>query len=62
LGNTERLSLSSSANTSVEATERNSLLLLLDIIEIADGLLQRQVLDGGYGFEILIYNIHTGEF
>ena len=45
-GHTERLRLGSATNTAVEATERNGLLVLLNILEVSQGLGQLHARDG----------------
>ena len=42
----ERLGLSSAANTTVETTERNGLLVLLDITEVGESLGKLHASDG----------------
>ena len=46
-GHAEGLGLSSAADTTVEAAEGDGLLVLLDVLEVSEGLLQLHAGDGG---------------
>jgi len=50
LGGLEGLSLSGTADTTVEAAERDALLVLLDVGEVCVGLGELHAVEGGSGF------------
>jgi hypothetical protein len=50
LSGTEFLGLSSTTNTTVEFTERNTLLVFLDVVEVSIGLAQLHALDSNSNF------------